>query len=327
MMIRFAPILIAALVVGGCTSRNLTSAVVSFDSSVTKAVEVHNAQLDKVLKLHDAVLRDQLAVDKTWLVTTGECLALLDAYEPALVADCQVKRKDKFTKDQTPIDVDPVRVDRLKALARSLGGYSSSLRLLFADASADKKAFSKAVGGLATAIGGLQGEIERASGAKGVNTKALGAVATLISEAGSLYFEYERSRVLRKIIKESHPMVVAATEILDESSDNARTALLLQTVFDEMNNADNSLRDLLATGSASKSKIRKAQDRVFKAHRDFLTAASVTSAFGKIRDAHSAMVKAANEGMSTADLAALAEQLIALAGRVDEAVKILEEEL
>ena len=84
---------------------------------------------------------------------------------------------------------------------------------------------------------------------------------------------------------------------------------------------------MLAAGSASESQIRKAQDRVFKAHRDFLAAASVTSAFGKIRDAHAAMVKAANEGMSTADLVALTEQLVALAGRVDEAVKTLEDEL
>ena len=72
-----------------------------------------------------------------------------------------------------------VKVDRLKLLARSLGNYSSSLKLLFADASADKKAFGKAVGGLATAVGGLQGEIERASGAKGVNTKALGAIEAI----------------------------------------------------------------------------------------------------------------------------------------------------
>lgn len=313
--------LAAALLCGACTSKNLASSVAAFDQSVATAVDLHNKQLDRVVSLHDTALREQLAAENAQLITTG-CDALLIAYSPALAAECVIV-KDIGDRAE-PIDANPVRVDRLKALASALARYAASLALLAGDFKKDEKAFSDAVGSLAANIGNLQGQIERAGGAAVVDKKSLGALAGLAAEAGKLYFEHRRWKVLRETIAAAHPLVVGATEILSEADSAARTAILAQTVAGNLNDAELNMAQV-ARGSPSASQVKAAQKKVFDAHREYLQAASLLSSFGGVREAHEAMLNATQSGLDTEDLITLAEKLTALAGKVDAAIEAFDE--
>ena len=321
-MKRFAPFLAALLVAAGCTSKNLSSSVVAFDTSVAKAVELHNGQLDRVVALHAAEVRDALAEQNAELITTG-CDALLVAYSPALASDCVVMKIENGRA--VPIDASPVRVENLKALASALADYSSSLRLLIADPGEDRETFRDALGNLATTIGALQGQVERAGGSELIDRESLTVISGLFAEAGGLYFEQRRSETLREAIEATHPFVVAATEILGESGQDARTALLARTVARDLNEAEREM-DSAVQGSPSRSAVKSAQDRVFDAHREYLAAASTLSSFGSVREAHEAMLNAARSGLAAEDLIVLAEKLTILASRVDETIETIDQE-
>ena len=310
--------LAASLISAGCSSKTLTVPVAAFDDSVGKAVKLHNKQLDQVVKAHNDALRDDLAKSGKALFATGECDLLLIQYTPELAAACRLT-----LRGGGEIDADPVRVERLKALATSLGGYAAGLTSLTEDPKKDRKAFADAAGKLSGTVGALQGQVVRAGGRQVLDKNELKALTALAIEAGALYFERRRSQALRDIIVATHPVVVEATKILGESDRNAHTAILARTVAVDLVKAQAELSDLLS-GSPSDSKVRKAQDKVFKAHQEYLVAASLVSAFGEIGAAHEALAAAAQSGLSGEDLLTLAERLTSLAGQVDATVDAFE---
>lgn len=319
---RFVPVLAVVLAAAGCTSKNLSASVVAFDTSVGKAVERYNEQLDRVVELHTAEVRDALADENAKLVTTG-CDVLLIEYSPALASDCVVVKVENGAP--APVDANPVRVANLKALAAALADYSGALTLLVADPGEDRAAFRDALANLATTIGDLQGQAERAGGKVLVDRESLTAISGLFAEAGGLYFERRRSETLREAIEAAHPFVVGATEVLGQSSREASTALLARTVAQDLNEAE---REMVRVANAAPSRgaVKSAQDRVFEAHREYLDAASTLSSFASVREAHEAMLNAARSGLAAEDLIVLAEKLTILASRVDETIETIDRE-
>ncbi len=199
------------------------------------------------------------------------------------------------------------------------------MKLLVADPGEEREAFRDALGKLAATIGDLQGQVERAGGEAVIGERSLTALSGLFAEAGGLYFEQRRSAALHAAIEAAHPFVVGATEILGDSGQAARTALLARTVAQDLNEAEREMARV-ATGSASRGAVKSAQNKVFEAHREYLDAASTLSSFASVREAHEAMLNAARSGLAAEDLLVLAEKLTILASRVDETIEAIDEE-
>ena len=299
-----------------CTSTALTVASSSFATSVETATKAHEAQLVKVAGARHERILAEIAAQRIDLSISDACLELLKAYSVEAERNCVVQRHNG-----DPIDPNPIQTDKLVALSGALRSYAQALATVGADPTEDRKAFAAAVLGLGGAIGKLDEQIARISGSS-VGTEKIDAVAGMIAEAVGLYLEYSRSQFLKEAIPVGEPFVFEATKILEQSSANARTALLSTQARNDLNAKMRELSKLV-TKRAGAKKIKAAQAAVFEAHKAFVTASGVEELFAQVRAAHTAMAQAANAGLSEADLLPMIERLVELAGKVDATTKVI----
>ena len=209
------------------------------------------------------------------------------------------------------------------ALGQALNAYAKGIATLAADSSSDEKAFAKSLSDLATNVGGLDGAIAKASNGTGLPQAQLNAVATIISQAGNLYFEFRRVAVLRRIIIASDPFVQQATAVLSATGDPLRLAIM-NGALQDVRNASFALDDAISK-DASVSEIKTKQAAVFAAMDNYKQRAGTSDAFAKIGAAHADLARAAKAGASGPDLQAAIFRLADAGKAIKQSVDVLQE--
>lgn len=311
---------LAVIFASGCAGEKLTTAVVAFDTTVQGATTQHKLQLDRVLALREAEIKKDLASTRTPIAfSPDECEDLLKSYTPENKKACVIVKPGP-SGDPIPIDENPLDVAKLKKLATLLAGYASALAALTGDVTADQEEFRKSVSGVATSVAQLQGQITDLGVGVSAGAENLGPIAEIIGELGSLYFEYQRSAALRRIIEQTDPFVQNSVKILAPSSDASRFIILARTSYDEMVEAKG---DAVAKSNAPSSTlgaIKAAHKKLFLTHATFVAAASNRSAFEKIGEAHAQLAKVAKDGLSAEDMTQIMTRLLEAAERIDTSI-------
>lgn len=285
----FAAILVTSL--SGCAGEQYLTAVSGFDEATTAAVVVQKDQLEAFYEKEAERIRTSLAESRVELRIKG-CADLVGVNFQ--ISDCQILRFDGEKLEQ------PFAKENILALGAALADYSSSLGNLAADASEDADAFSKSLSDLAVSLGGLDGAIVKAGGGSVVEAEQLGAVATIIAEAGNLYFEQSRVSKLKKIIIGSDPFVQEAASLLSAGYEALRFDTMADA-FARLNSADESVSKAVTSG-ASSTEIRKKHDALFAELAEFRTRAAIRDSFSALGEAHNLLAEASKSGASSDDL-------------------------
>lgn len=287
----FAVILVTSL--SGCAGEQFLTSVSGFDEATNAAVVVQSDQLEAFSETQSEKIRSSLAEGRVDLRISGGCANLVGV--AFRISDCQIVRFDEEKLEQ------PFVGENILALGAALGDYASSLGRLAADASKDADAFSKSLSDLAVSLGRLDGAIDKAGGGSVVDAEKFGAVATILAEAGNLYFEQSRMSKLKKIIIESDPFVQEATKLLS----GAYEALRLDTMgeaFARLNDASDAAIEEVATATSTPAQIRKKHDALFSELAAFKRRAAIRNSFSALGEAHKALKMASESGASSDDL-------------------------
>jgi hypothetical protein len=314
--------LVAMLAItSGCISPAFRDSVGQFGTVTKTTVTAQGQQLAAISATEQERIRAQLAANRVDLVLAPSCAETLapndtgTADPPAPV--CTLARADGTALTDAP------RYEHILALGAALSAYADSLIALAADSSQDQKAFAGSLSALATSLGGLDGAIQRVTGGdRAASQPQLNAVATLVAEAGNLYFAYERSRVLKRIIIAGDPTVQRAVDLLTGADAGIdlynRNALLLH-----LRATANNARRLAANPGTSATAMRAAQDALFAEVATYNRYAAGVQRFRAIGAAHTQLVRAARANASAADLAAAIQAIIHLAGTAHDTVTTL----
>lgn len=311
------------LALSACVNPAFQEATAEFGSLTRQAAATQKQRLSAVVAAEQELIRNRLAQERTRLELTSDCAALLAA-DTAGSAD--PNRPDpicRIVKAGGEAIQEPPGFDNIVALTSAIERYAESLERLSGDFSDDRAAFSEAMTGLATSIGGVAKTARAVAGASPAEADPrLGAIATLAAEAGNLYFAHERQRMLRRTIIQSDPIVQEAVGLLETSQQRLQLyerAALAEGILEARAKAN----ALAANPKASLSELRAAQNRLFDLVAIYNRHGADIRRFGAIGEAHAKLASAAQARASTAELRAAIEALIDLAGTAHETVIVI----
>jgi hypothetical protein len=307
-----------------CTScavrgKGVAGPVVSFDESVASAATAHDAMLDDVLWFEEDEYRDRLASARLPLTLSPECDALpAGGASPAAAKECRV------TPRGGKVSYDPTDVTRLRALAKGLARYSSSLKALATSGEADRAEYQAALAGAASALAKLNDEAGKAGLATGAESRHVGMSGRVFGFAADAYLGAKRRKALADVLAAADPAVAKAADVLAKSYGSAATLALSKRQYTALLEAERALDRRLKDVKAPVEEIRAAQDAVFNARRDYVDSYVATArqkeAFLRIAEAHRALVAASAEKPSEADHRNLSDALHSLSDTVDSAM-------
>lgn len=313
---RAVPLLVS-LALTACASDGFRTAVANF-ATTTEAVTAQQIVLQQQqFERRANDIAEELANQRVELVLSDGCAPLSTDTN---VNQCVVKRRDGKHLES------PYSAVHLTNLRIALGKYTSNLALLAAGAADSDAAFRKQVDSFATSLGGLSGAVESATGTTPPKEKDYTFAANIVAEIGSLYFEYQRVKALKKIIVKTNPVVQAATGYLAQTDfilvDATNFAMLAN-----LSAAEEEVKKLTNDPKATTAKIRKAQlDLIAKteAYRlDFRDPEKSKLAFTELANAHDKLAKAAESPWSNKeDLRAAFQRIFAAAKSIQPAVKV-----
>ncbi|HEY0414008.1 MAG TPA: hypothetical protein VGD66_12800 [Allosphingosinicella sp.] len=314
--------LIAALALSACVNPAFRETTGQFGAVTKKAVSQQNDRLASIASDEDERIRAGLASNRRILFldpVCGTAVALPSgAGDPnAPAAPCRL-----VLQGNNPIEEAP-KFQNILALSSALTDYADGLIALTSDASADQQAFTTSLSGLATSLGGLDGAIQKATGATPADRSAkLGAVATLIAEAGNLYFAHRRDNALKRIVLAGDPLVQEAVGLLSgvgSGIDLYDRSVLAQHLAAAVDRA----QIVAADQSQRVDSVRAAQDAVFEAVDAYNNYGVDRRQFRDIGIAHAKLAEAARRGASLAELKAAVEAVGHLASTANTTLTTL----
>ncbi|MFL6844502.1 MAG: hypothetical protein ACJ8ER_06440 [Allosphingosinicella sp.] len=309
-----------ALLLSGCsTSPAFRETVGQFGTVAKAAIAEQNSRLAAITAETEETIRQDLAARRVQLQLDPNCaLTLAPPLEGQAEGTCTLTGKGG-----APVETAPTFAN-VQALSAGLSGYADSLAALAADSSADQQAFAQSLSGLAGSLGTLDGAIQKATNATPADRSAkYGAVATLLGEAGNLYFDHRRNSALKRIILAADPLVQEATGLL--SGVGAGTDLYDRSaLFRQLSAAQDAAEAAAADPGKSVEEVRTAQDALFNALDLYNAHASDQQRFAAVGAAHAKLAEAGRRGASAAQLAGAIEALVSLAGTAGTTVKTLE---
>jgi hypothetical protein len=311
----------ASLVLGGCVNPAFRETTGQFGAMTKAAVSQQNARLAVIAANEAERIRADLAVNRRQLVLDPACGIEIAAEETLPAPGCKLLISGQ--PSPTPIEQAP-RYQNILDLSDALNGYADGLIALAADASKDDAAFAKSLSGLASSLGTLDGAIQKATGATAADRSAkYGAVATLVAQAGSLYFAYQRNRALKRIVIAGDPLVQEAVGLL--SGVGAGIDLYdRKGLFDKLKAAQDRAQDAAADPTASVASVRAAQDDLFAALAAYNSYGADRRRFAAIGVAHAKLAAAARSGASLAEMKAAIEAVVRLASTARTTIETLQ---
>jgi hypothetical protein len=301
------------LPLAGCVSDQFTASLSQFQSTTSTAVDVQKAQIATIQSQDATRIRNALAVQKVALRPSAACADLIGSDRN--IGECQL-----VGPEGAPIE-SAVNVANILALGQSLNDYAKALSVLAADTSSDGQAFSKSLSTLAEKVGVLDGAVAKVSNTTGLPQKQLNAVATIISQAGNLYFEARRVAVLRRIVIATDPFVKEATFRLAGTDDALRTGLT-NVALRDLNRASDTLSNAIASG-APVTEIKARQAAVFDAMDAYKQRAASTNSFLQLGEAHAHLARAAAAGAQGPELFAAILRLADTAKTISQSAETL----
>jgi len=290
-----------------CATDGYRTAVGNFATTTKAATEQQVALQQQQFERRANDIADELAENRVELVLSVGCAP---AIGDTNVNQCAVERRDGEPLER------PFEAVHIANLRIALGRYASNLALLAAGAADSDAAFRKQVDSFAASLGGLGGALKSATGTSVLEDDDYSFAANILAELGSLYFEHQRIKVLKRIIIETNPVVKKATDYLAQTDLILIDAMNFATLKD-LNDAEDKVRQLTNDPNAATAAIRKAQldliDKTEAYRMDFRNPAKSKSAFTNLAEAHDDLAKAAKASGSNENLKAAIERIFAAA--------------
>ena len=318
---RLALAALAALALAGCVNPAFRETTGQFGAVTKEAVSEQNERLAAIAAAEAERIRADLAANRRQLVLDPACGLEVALEEAAPAPECKLLVSGQ--PRPSPIEQAP-RYQNILDLSDALNGYADGLIALAADASADEAAFAKSLSGLATSLGTLDGAIQKATGATAADRSAkYGAVATLVAQAGSLYFAHRRNKALKRIVLAGDPLVQEAVTLL--SGVGAGIDLYdRKGLLKKLTAAQDRAQEVAADRSQSVAAVRAAQDDLFAALAAYNSYGADRRRFAEIGVAHAKLADAARSGASLAEMKAAVEAVVKLASTARTTVETLQ---
>jgi hypothetical protein len=314
---------IASLVAAGCVNPAFRETTGQFGAVTKAAVSQQNDRLAVIAANEAERIRADLAANRRQLVLDPACGLEIALDEAMPAPECRLLVSGR--PSPTPIEQAP-RYQNILDLSDALNAYADGLIALAADASEDEAAFAKSLSGLATSLGSLDGAIQKATGATPADRSAkFGAVATLIAQAGNLYFAHQRNKALKRIVLAGDPLVQEAAALL--SGVGAGIDLYdRKGLYAKLRSAQRQAQDTAADTSQSVEAVRVAQDDLFTALAAYNSYGADRRRFAEIGVAHAKLAAAARSGASLAEMKAAVEAVVKLASTARTTIETLQGE-
>jgi hypothetical protein len=311
--------LAAAAALTGCVNPAFRESIGEYGSLTKAAAAQQNAQIAAVAAEEQERIRSELAQNRVDLRLKPDCAARL-LTDPAGGGDapaCTLVAVGGKEIEQAP------GFANILALTGALSHYADNLIALAADPTQDQAAFSQAMQSLATSVGNLDGAVRAATRAPpGQDGAKLGAVASLLADAGNLYFAQRRAAALKRIVIASDPVVQDATRLLSGVDDRLQLYYRAELAAALLRAQDNASATA-ASPTASTADVRAAQDTLFQALAAYNNQGADTLRYRAIGEAHAKLAAAARRGASAGELKAAIEAVVQLAATADRTVHTL----
>lgn len=314
--------LTAALLLSACVNPAFRQSIGEYGALTKAAAAQQNARVTQIAAEEAERIRSDLAARRVDLRLKPDCAArlLTDPSGGGAAPVCGLVEVGGKPIAQAPGFANVI------ALTGALSDYADQLIALAADSTQDQAAFAQSVTALGTAVGGLDGAVRTATGAKaGTDSPRIGAVAGLLAETGSLYFAQRRAAVLKRIVIAADPVVQSATGLLSGADERVQlyyrselAAALLQ--------AQDHASAVANDPASSVADVRAAQDALFAQVDAYNAQGADTLRFQAIGEAHAKLAQAARAGASPAELKTAIEAIVQLAGTADSTLKALKDQ-
>jgi hypothetical protein len=310
---------LALLALSACVNPAFRQSIGEYGTLTKAAAAQQNARVTQIAAEEAERIRTDLAARRVDLRLKPECAARLlgDPSGGGAAPACGLVEVGGKPIAQAPGFANVI------ALTGALSDYSDQLIALAADSTQDQAAFAQSVTALGTAVGGLDGAVRTATGAKaGTDSPRIDAVAGLLAETGSLYLAQRRAAVLKRIVIASDPVIQAATRLLSGADERVQLyyrSELAGALLQAQDHASAVAHD----PASSVADVRAAQDALFAQVDAYNAQGADTLRFQAIGEAHAKLAQAARAGASPAEMKAAIEAIVHLAGTADSTLKAL----
>lgn len=315
---RFAVILLVVL--AGCSRSEFRASVQGFDTTTQAAVSAQRKQLDTVLEKEADSYRQRLAETYPNIQAIGCANVFAPDFDPD---NCRIVRAENGQL----IDVsEPFSAPNIRSLQTALLDFTGSLAALAADFDKEESAFKKSMTNLAISIGKLDGTTSKLGMPSVVDQQKLNAIATIVGEAGVLFFEQSRVRTLTQLVIEGEPVVQNAVGYLS-NADQAIYTFRLNEGLARLEAANAAVSEAAESGANARV-VRQRHDRLFSDYEavKVLIAERGRDPFGALGDSYAKLVEAAQAGASAAEVREAIVSLVQTAAVVSEAIDVLIDE-
>lgn len=311
----------ASLLLGACVNPAFRETTGQFGAVTKAAVSQQNERLTVIAANEAERIRADLAANRRQLVLDPACGLEVALEAPAPEPECKLLIAGD---PAAPIEQAP-RYQNILDLSDALNGYADGLIALAADASGDEAAFAKSLAGLASSLGTLDGAIQKATGETETDRSAkYGAVATLVAEAGKLYFAHQRNRALKRIVLAGDPLVQEAAALLSGVG-SAIDLYDRNALLKALTAAQDRAQETAADPRQSIAAVRVAQDDLFEALAAYNSYGADRRRFAEIGVAHAKLAAAARSGASLAEMRAAVEAVVKLASTARTTIETLQD--
>ncbi|HEY0085488.1 MAG TPA: hypothetical protein VGB65_06220 [Allosphingosinicella sp.] len=309
-----------AALLGGCVNPAFRESISEYGALTKAAAAQQNARVATVAAEEEERIRSGFAENRVDLRLKPDCAArlLTDPAGGGAAPVCTLVGVGGTEIEQAP------GFANILALTDALSDYADNLIVLAADSTSDRAAFSQALQALGTSVGNLDGAVRAAAKAPPRQDGAkIGAVATLLADAGNLYFAQRRAAALKRIVIASDPVVQEATALLSGVDDRLQLyyrAELASALLSAQANASM----VAGTPTSSTQDVRTAQDALFQALAAYNNQGADTLRYKAIGEAHAKLAAAARRGASPAELRDAISAVVQLAATAGTTIHTLE---
>jgi hypothetical protein len=308
-----------AFALSACVNPAFRESIGEYGALTKAAAAQQNARVAAIAADEEERIRADLAERRADLRLKPDCAArlLTDPAGGGAAPQCALVEVGGKPIEQAPGFANVI------ALTAALSNYADQLIALAADSSQDQAAFTQSVTGLATAVGGLDGAIRTATGAAaGQDGARINAVASLLAEAGNLYFAQRRAAVLKQVVIAADPTVQAAANLLSGVDDRVQLYYRAE-LASALLKAQDHASAVASSPTSTVADVRAAQDALFEQLAAYNSQGADTLRFRAIGEAHSKLARAAQAGASPGELKAAIEAIVHLAGTAGAAAEAL----
>ncbi|HEY0028005.1 MAG TPA: hypothetical protein VGC35_09065 [Allosphingosinicella sp.] len=312
--------LAAVLALSACVNPAFRDSIGEYGALTKAAAGQQNKRIATVAAEEEERIRSGLAENRVDLRLKPDCAArlLTDPAGGGAAPVCTLVGVGGTQIEQAP------GFSNILALTDALSNYADNLIVLAADSSADQAAFSDAMQALGTSVGNLDGAVRAAAKAPpGQDGARIGAVATLLADAGNLYFAQRRAAALKRIVIASDPVVQDATRLLSGVDDRLQLYYRSE-LASALLSAQASASAVAGTPGSSTQDVRAAQDALFQALAAYNNQGADTLRYKAIGEAHAKLAAAAGRGASAAELRDAISAVVQLAATAGTTIHTLE---